>query len=479
MMKVVSDVSNGADGWAMYQQVMPDIVITDLRMPVMDGMELIGKIRESAETAPKIVILSCLDDFDMVRKALKYGVSDYILKLTMTPEEMEAILIKLVNELEQEGRMVTNEAQVEGDRKSFSSAEFIKRAAELQLRLDPSKKVVGALMEIDAKGPIFKQSVLNVLDEIMSGFRLGEPFFDHDFRYFLVANLEHADGMLPLLEHIKKVMHTYFNANVTFGISHAHLDLKELSVVYTEAVSALEHKFFRGAGSFIQYGVNGSPEASIPLLHHGEREWLLNESDRSLMFDKLRKLTRLPPDAKQQVIWFFLQGLHWVTFSFRLTDDTLRELVYTYSKRLTESETLEETIACFEAYMSEIKHLRSQHHISKEVSQVMGWIEKHYRENLSLQQGAEMVEMSYNYFSMLFKREAGLSFIDYLQQVRIEKAKGLLLKTNKKLYEIMDEVGFTDQSYFSRTFKKAVGVRPSEFKRMWLRGVLVEMEETQ
>jgi len=197
------------------------------------------------------------------------------------------------------------------------------------------------------------------------------------------------------------------------------------------------------------------------------------------MFDKLRKLTRLPPDAKQQVIWFFLQGLHWVTFSFRLTDDTLRELVYTYSKRLTESETLEETIACFEAYMSEIEHLRSQHHMSKEVSQVMRWIEKHYRENLSLQQGAEMVEMSYNYFSMLFKREAGLGFIDYLQQVRIEKAKGLLLKTNKKLYEIMDEVGFTDQSYFSRTFKKAVGVRPSEFKRMWLRGVLVEMEETQ
>ncbi len=256
-MKVVSDVSNGAEGWAMYQQVKPDIVITDLRMPIMDGMEFIAKIRETSEHTAKIVILSCIDDFEMVRKALKYGVSDYILKLTMAPEEMEAILIKLVNELEQEGRMAAVDVQIEGDRdkrkenaiknylfrKSSSSAEFIKRAAELQLRIDPSKKLVGTLMELDAKGPILKQSILNVLEEIMSGFRMGEAFFDQDSRYFLIANLEQDEDMLPLFEHLGKVMHTYFNGTVTFGISQAHLGVEELKRVYTEAASTLEQRF--------------------------------------------------------------------------------------------------------------------------------------------------------------------------------------------------------------------------------------------
>ncbi len=497
-MKVVSDVSNGADGWTAYQQVKPDIVITDLRMPVMDGLDFIVKIRESDEQQSKIVVLTCLDDFDMVRTALKYGVSDYILKLTMTPDEIDSVLNRLVKELEKEGRTIQTDAQMEWDRdvqkeilikdylfrRRYFVEEFTGKAEELQLRLQPSKGIAGVMMEIDhfellqekfkdLKGQIIKMSLLNVLEEIMSGFRRGESIHDSDSRYFILANCAKVEELFPLLEHIKKVMKTYFNMTVTFGISSLHIGFERLKSVYTECSTALEQKFFRGLGTLNEYKTSDSKDSHLSsyLLNGGDQDWLTSDSRRKILYDKLRQIGGFRSEERQQVIWLFMQGLHRITYSLRLTGDAVSELVYTYTELMAKSETLEELFAFFEAFVEEIHRLRSRNQMSKEVSRVMEWMEEHYKESVDLHQAAEKVNLSYNHLSMLFKKEAGISFSDYLQQIRIEKAKELLLKSDKKLYDIMEEAGFTDQSYFSRLFKKVVGVRPSEFKKSWAKEV--------
>ena len=97
-MRVIADVANGQDAMEVYEREKPDLIITDIKMPVMDGMELISKIREK-DTKTKIVILTCYEEFDTVHKAINLGVSGYILKLKMTPSEMEAVLKKVQEEL--------------------------------------------------------------------------------------------------------------------------------------------------------------------------------------------------------------------------------------------------------------------------------------------------------------------------------------------------------------------------------------------
>jgi two-component system response regulator YesN len=437
-MRVVADVSNGADGWAMYQQLKPDIVITDIRMPIMDGIEFIKRIRELENLHAKIVILSCVEDFEMLHQAVHYGVSDYMLKLTMTPADMEGILVKLVKELEQEARKV--------HRNSQDNLTTYKR-----WKLDPLKGIVGVMMEIDhyellqkqsneSSIQLLKMSIMNVLEEIMTGFKLGEPFYGTDSRYFLLANCEHEQSMVALLDHIRKVMFTYFNHSVTFGISDVHAGFDQLNFLYMESEAALEMKFFRGYGACIYY----------------------------------KEIK--PIENKQQTIWSYQQKLHWTVFTLRLTGDAVSALVYEYSQSIANSETYEEVQGLFSTFMEQIHELRSHNQMSREVSQVMSWIEERYKENLNLQQIADEVQMSYNYFGMLFKKETGLSFIDYLQQVRIEKARELLLNTNKKMYDIMEDVGYSDQSYFSRSFKKVTGIRPSEFRRSWMKEPMLEPE---
>ena len=110
-MCVVADVANGQAAWEVYEKERPDIILTDIKMPVMNGIELIEKIRK-VDTKTKFVILSCLEEFQFVRKALSLGVSEYILKLAMSQEEMESVLGRIQNELARENEYKTNSHKV-------------------------------------------------------------------------------------------------------------------------------------------------------------------------------------------------------------------------------------------------------------------------------------------------------------------------------------------------------------------------------
>ena len=98
-MEVIADVSNGEQAWEVYVREEPDIILTDLKMPIMDGMELIRRVREKSDRT-RIIILSCLEEFALVRESISMDVTDYILKLTMTREDMEKVLDKARTELE-------------------------------------------------------------------------------------------------------------------------------------------------------------------------------------------------------------------------------------------------------------------------------------------------------------------------------------------------------------------------------------------
>ncbi|AZN41460.1 response regulator [Paenibacillus albus] len=166
-MEVIADLSNGQAAWEFYNEVKPDLILTDIRMPNMDGMQLISLIRET-DAKTKIIILTAYEEFDLVKKAIRSGVTDYILKFKMSIDEMESVLRKVQTELQSESSLVSSAKQQDGqalaalDKTSlketamkdylsygrYSDAEFAEITKKLNFRIQPERLLL-CVMEID------------------------------------------------------------------------------------------------------------------------------------------------------------------------------------------------------------------------------------------------------------------------------------------------------------------------------------------
>jgi len=280
-MQIVADVANGAEAWEAFEKLKPEIVITDLKMPIMGGMELIAKIR-AVNPDTQLVILTCLEEFDLARKAMSLGVSDYIVKHSVSTEDLELVLGKLQSGLS--GSLVKQsvpEADIDVIKEKlfkdylflqrYSAEEFARKAEELDLSLTPRNIVVCA-MEIDSferlqekfkddKGQLIRVSLLNVLNEVAQLHGNCEAFHDSDSRYALlfsspesISGKEMEESLYRMLGHIRKVMGTYFNATVSFGISSRQDGFGHLRRQYAECSQALEQVFSGGTGNNYLWG---------------------------------------------------------------------------------------------------------------------------------------------------------------------------------------------------------------------------------
>ncbi len=500
-MNVIADVSNGEAAWEVYKESAPDLVITDLKMPGMGGMELISKIRETDQQT-KIVVLTCLEEFDLVRKSLALGVSDYILKLTMSPEEMEGVLQKIHAEWKHRApgpNLPFGKWDKDGLKETilkdhlfrgrYTDEEFSRYVEEMRLRLT-SQSLVLCVMEIDhfeeiqakfkdKKGRLIRMSMHNVLDEMLGNCKRGEAFHDEVNRYILLFSFEDMNDeakikktLESVLEYIKVTIHNYFNSSVSFGISRMESGYAQLSTMYEESIKALERKFFFGLGRFYYAGdfdrANLKAEIESKLLHFPKHWEGLGEMQQKELEAKIHHFIASEHQNKEQIYAVFVQWLHWPIMLHKLSGERISEMVLQFGPELHACETLGEMIGVYGQFLSQLAVLRKQNSLSREVVEAIQYLDRHYREDVTLQELAGAVKISPNYLSSLLKKETSLNFVDYLIHFRIEKAKELLLGTNMKAYEITERVGFTDQSYFSKTFKRIVGVRPSEFRKQWM-----------
>jgi Response regulator containing CheY-like receiver domain and AraC-type DNA-binding domain len=502
-MTVVNDVSNGQEALDAYLKDAPNIIITDLRMPVMDGMELISKVREK-DKKTKIIILTCMEEFNLARKALSMGVSDYILKLTMTQNDIDAVLKKVQDSLDEQNKHESSVKGLDHDVGTFreklikdyifydlySKEEFTKYVYDLKLKIRPDR-IILSIMEIDhykqlqdrfadEQGQLISFSMLNVLNELLEGYKRGEAFHEKDGRYLIIfsfydilQNAEIHDELSTILEHIRRVLKTYFNVSVTFASSRDFNGYELIKKNYKECSYLLKYKFYTNIGSSlfcetIKYD-KVTLEVRSLLQKYLDDCALLNEPYRKLLQTHIDSLVCTNPSESNGLKKWFFQWIHFVISFCNLTGESTASLVSNYEDEIRECESLEEVISVSRIYNRKVLELKNtRKSFSKEVAAAIRFINENYIMEISLLQVADHVQLSPNYLSSLFKKELDMSFIEYLNEVRIEKAKELLLNTFMKSYEVAEKVGFTDNSYFGRTFKKVVGVSPNEFRKQWI-----------
>jgi len=505
-MKVIADVPNGQAALEIYEKEKPDLILTDIKMPVMDGMQLITKIREN-DSHTKIIILTCYEEFDFVHKALKLGVTDYILKLKMLPSDIEKILIKSCEELKKENETKPQPYGVKVDHtyikekvikdylfyNLYSESTFAELLNKVNFKILPERMVM-CLMSIeqfevlqkklsDNEGGLIRFAVLNIIEELLGTYNRGEAIYVKEDKYILIFSFSDVisesgvnDFLHDILSRINYVIQTYFDTAVAFAISGIYSGFLSLKGMYGECIAALEQRYFIADEKYVRY--NSAVVCDIKSQVFNKLQIIVNQADKlSKEYSKeiesgIEVLMSIPELKKRDLTKYFLRWTNWLIINLNMQIEGMPEVVLKYTDLLHKCTNLDMSIDLFIKYLEEVKqNLQDVKCYSKEVFEAIKFIKSNFHKDISLQQVAENVEMSPNYLSSLFKKEVQMNLIEYINQVRIEKAKEILLSSSLKTYEVAEKVGFTDESYFSRTFKKFTGIRPVEYRKKWLRDV--------
>jgi two-component system response regulator YesN len=471
-------------------------------------MELIANVRKQ-DKSTRLVVLSCLEEFELARRAMQLGVSGYILKLTMTEEEIESVLEGIRGELlaqggrapQDGGTLAPNSMDLVKEKmlkdflfyNIFSADEFEAFALQHGLRLSPVR-LVACLMEVDRysrlkekfrdeHGHLIKMTLLNILSEIVTVHKRGEAFHIDETRYLLLLPFEDvfseraiAQEIRIILQHVQEVIRTYFNGSVSFGISGMQSGFKQLPKLYADAARALDRKFLAGPGQLHEAGqaadATRAREALLRVRQAPPIRTLLSPMKQKEYDHFLDSFEGALTEDRKSIEILLFQFVQWVGTNVYNDNQNELTLLVSVTDKLENSDNLPDMLEQTLLFLTDIANeARHQLQMSGEITKAIQYIKQHYTENISLQSVADHVNLSLSYLSNLFKKELRISFVDYLNRYRIERAKELLVGTQMKSYDIAVQVGFSPEyTYFSKVFKKVTGLNPNEYRRQWVSG---------
>ena len=491
--EVVAMAEDGKEAFHIIEEVCPDIVFTDIKMPEMDGLELIRAVRKSHPQI-KFIVLSCLNEIDYVKQAMKLGAEDYILKLTFQPEDLAELLVKLKEEIEQEPeRRINAEAAEDGhfEREQiyrkllFDTALFPKQEEELFKRLNlpdlQDHYFHACCITIDKKegrlpvekmrdAYLLKFAVINILKEFLDQYPFTEVVEVKEgeyLAYFCSQEKTVLQDLYSSFKWLNNALKTHLNFTVSLGLGSASDRCTDLRRQYQEAGQALKHRFFVGDECFSDYqpekGYAQQPERSLeqPLLSAVVN---YNKVDAEAALDKWVRKTKEHPASPSAVRAYAVEMRASLC---RLARELELEIpdCQASSDALLSAETLDEVSEMLKGLsFSILNSLETERGIRKEIIKVKQYIASHLEEPLHLEEAAELCGISKAYFSTLFKKECRESYSNYVNRMKMEKARDLIQLKHLKASEAAAMVGILDDSYFSKLFRKYIGVNPSQIK---------------
>ncbi|MDW7655961.1 MAG: response regulator [Bacillota bacterium] len=267
-MSVIADAADGQDAWEKYNEHSPDILITDLLMPLLDGISLIKKIRETNKRIV-IIILTCLDDFSMLQNALALGVSSYLLKITTEPVQIEQVLSNVKTELDSRSKDLFHDDYIDFSLireqilddfifyRALPTEVFSEYVRYLNMRLDEKGLITAAinlpnynkLIKIlhDSHGRKLRSVILNIINKRLDHYDIGEVYVDQLSTYMIVFSFRNTDEdkarnfVISLLTEFKTDIRNVLEVDIQYGISFMADRYEKLPEQRSEALSDLDN----------------------------------------------------------------------------------------------------------------------------------------------------------------------------------------------------------------------------------------------
>lgn len=474
---IAAEAINGED--ALRKLAMPGrnirLLLCDLRMPVMDGLKLIAKAR-ALYPSLHFVVISAYNDFHLVREAFTLGAEEYLLKSEMTEVDVDTVLNAVRIRLEEEERQQLRHASMKGSvLQSF--LEYAAGADRERIRRFPlmkdlpqhedSRMLCLTIRTPQAAAVSAAAGIERYLKEKkLSGAHLSRVPGE---RLLLLLNQKpSAGGFLKPAGQLRSYLPQAEDGYTNIGISRPIRDYDQVGAAAAESAVACDNCFLQGNNRIIVFRPDHRVPREISIRQRSDELYRLLHAPAPIVVEEA--VARLIPCAAElsvrdipQVRELFLR-YHYVLsdYASQLTDEASRAL-FTSGKPLVENGADLDTLNHWlQRVLSALQDLDAA---SSLIGKMRFYIDRNYMKDLNLAVLAEEFHISAAYASRLFTQEKGVSFLDYLAKIRVEKAVALIRTTSLKLYEISDQVGFHSQEHFSRSFKKQMGVSPREYIR--------------
>lgn len=474
----IREASNGVEALRMLREETADMVLTDIKMPQMDGIELIEKIREYGSQMP-IAIFSGYGEFDYAQKAIRNGVSNYILK-PVKPQEFEETIRKILRTIEQREQ----EGEKQRESRQYLYRHYLKMYLETGkstyaelLKSNPEKSEqfnrIQCMMLMETEDN-FVESHEAELEEKLPQFLDRElGFLSLDMNQLLILFYQSAsNNYMRIGEAVREWLKQEYGMESYIAVSRPVKHSDHLSKLYAELETQLENKFYQLDEHIFGYGGGTFSEDETPIQQKTDFQAILQENIRKKeipqLWDnyyKLRQQIRTASMDSQMYIKFIFTELIRDIYeqmqavgSEEMKADV--EKVYQSGNLGSICEVIEGCIHKFEKNcLAENGSARS------DVERIRRYIQYHVDEDLRIDQLAARVYLSQTYLSYIFKKETGMTISRYIRQCRMEKAKEFLTSTDMKIVQVCEKVGFSNVSYFCQSFREYTGVSPEKFRK--------------
>ncbi|MDQ0229958.1 response regulator transcription factor [Metabacillus malikii] len=484
--EVCAESDNGEDAFEYIVANQPDVVITDIKMPVLDGLELIKKTTETMNVTPSFIILSGYSDFRYAQQAVRYGVHDFLLK-PIEKEELEETLIKLSNKLlksEKQTHLLDNIITTSHEEIVTNQDNLL---PELKYRLTKLRRFNYFIIEIN-------NSSVDLIEMKDALYRT--VTFEKN-EYFLICQLSQSEyGLIfvsshstlnhkicDLSEGLQKKLSSHFHNEVSIYVGKTVHEFTKLDESYESAKVAAQYKFLMPSNVPIIFESTLNQSINYTVLNQDleiQLMELIEEHNHSAIIDTIESIFTEFKNryfAKSAVRTSINRIVHEVVKTIKTLEgnekelSTITEMFHWADYGLT-LEQLKDLFVKFILEASEQIAQLNKHNASNSIYHVKKYIDRHYHENLTLKEIANIFFMNPVYMGQLFKKTYGIYFKDYYLQLRIEHAKKLLRQTDKKIYEVSESVGFSNPDYFVTQFEKKEGITPSKYRRNHMKNQL-------
>ncbi|MGF7048007.1 two-component system response regulator YesN [Paenibacillus sp. DS2015] len=522
--QVVDKAENGREAIDLIEKYLPDVVVTDIHMPFMNGLELSDWIKNKYPNT-KIIILTGYDEFEYAQKAIKLQIDEYVLK-PFSARELIDILLKVKQQLDEETADKENlQNLIQHYRKSLPvlrelflsslisrqvpSAEIREKSVSYGMNLaataymasvirvdyrhleyeayngDETSLTQGSL-EVTEDRQLQLFAVLNIAEEMVQRYQWGKVFLHQD-DVVMLAMLPDTQSdpspqrTLEILEEIKQSVQKYLKLTVTIGVSSLIHSLEGVHQGYREAIQALDYRLMLGNNRVIwiddvelrkdEYRQDALDydEIKQQMLVRSIKLGTAQEvSDTVGSLFECLELEQLSVKDYQVYVLEILTSIMKVAKEFNVELEQIfgsNELPFAEIYKFNNLNEVKMWITVLSVKLMNTIFAGRQSSYNQLVESAKEYILLHYHESdISINKVCNHLHISTGYFSSIFKKEVKMTFVNYLMHHRMETAKVLLRSTDMKAFEIAEKVGFADPNYFSFCFRKKFGISPKEYR---------------
>jgi two-component system response regulator YesN len=494
--KIVAEATNGLEAVELASRYHPQIILMDVRMPVVDGLMALEKI-QAMDSAVKTVILSGYSDFAYAQKALKLGACDYMLKPTDLPELVN-VLMRLKEVIHQEEQQQLEEAKIQTQLAYGISAfqeqfywqllgnEFLPDELTEKMKILEIKAETATVLLVGTdncyqfkitndkeKYLAFCLRIKLLLQDLLAEQILQtSPVLQSDEGFFIIISFSTDQaGILNFANQIKEWLKLKTGESFSVAIGSEE-PLMSLRASYQEAIFRMRQRLIMGGDVIITTDLNiQETEVHYPVEMEKELAKAIRYGDQNQaqiylekIFDLLAASGKLSPKSWHQLCFEFLEMGYKIARELNISSLTSPVEKGQEIPSLTTEQDIRIWLRhYFTEIMDKVRDTNSEPSLA--VKKALTYIDDHFTEDLSLASLASYIGLSPNYLSQIFKQSTGKTFLDQLTSRRIEEAKKLLRQGDLNVSEISFRVGYDNPRYFSEVFHKQENMTPSQYRK--------------